>query len=39
LIGSSAIYVFLPLVIFLGTFSALANAYLPNQTEKIFESM
>lgn len=39
LIGSSAIYVFLPLVIFLGTFSALANAYLANQTEKIFESM
>ncbi len=35
LIGSQAIYVLLPLVMTLGTFSALANAYLATQTKKI----
>ncbi|HOK87680.1 MAG TPA: Gx transporter family protein [Fervidobacterium sp.] len=39
LIGSPAIYTLLPLVIFLGSFSALANAYLAKQTEKVFESL
>ncbi|WP_448375211.1 Gx transporter family protein [Fervidobacterium sp.] len=39
LIGSRAIYMLLPLVMILGTFSALANAYLASQTQKIIGDM
>ncbi|MEJ5257893.1 MAG: Gx transporter family protein [Fervidobacterium sp.] len=38
LIGSRAIYVLLPLVLVLGTFSAVANAYLAVQTSKIVDN-